>query len=67
VRILLLIISIAYLFNDLFMLFEPKLWYDVTQGVSMLGPCNIEFCGQFVGEKGDYYDIADGLLQKSAE
>lgn len=53
-RILLLIISIAYLFNDLFMLFEPKLWYDVTQGVSMLGPCNIEFCGQFVGEKGDY-------------
>ena len=42
-RIVLIVIAAAYTLNGLFMLFTPKLWYDVMPGVSILGPYNTHF------------------------
>lgn len=42
-RLIIYFIAIAYALNGLFMLIEPRLWYDTVPGVPMLGPYNTHF------------------------
>lgn len=42
-RFIIYFIAVAYALNGLFMLIEPRLWYDTIPGVSMLGPFNTHF------------------------
>ncbi|WDI32829.1 hypothetical protein PUV54_06415 [Hyphococcus flavus] len=42
-RYIIYFIAVSYAFNGLFMLIEPRLWYDTIPGVPMLGPYNTHF------------------------
>ncbi len=42
-RLVLIVIAISYGLNGLWMLVDPKLWYDTIPGISMLGPYNTHF------------------------
>ena len=42
-RLVLMIIAISYGLNGLWMIVDPKLWYDTIPGITMLGPYNTHF------------------------
>ena len=42
-RLIIWFIALSYAVNGAIMLTEPKLWYDIIPGVSMLGPYNTHF------------------------
>lgn len=42
-KILLSLIAVMYGLNALVMWFAPEFWYEITPGVSMMGPFNLHF------------------------
>lgn len=42
-RLVVIVIAISYGLNGLWMLVDPKLWYDTIPGITMLGPYNTHF------------------------
>ncbi len=42
-RLVLIVIAISYGLNGLWMLVDPRLWYDTIPGITMLGPYNTHF------------------------
>ena len=56
-RLIIYFFAIAYALNGLFMLAEPRLWYDTIPGIPMLGPYNTHF----VRDVGILYLVVWGL------
>lgn len=42
-RLVIIVIAISYGLNGLWMIVDPKLWYDTIPGITMLGPYNTHF------------------------